>query len=85
MVGDRAVTDLQLFMHLLIRTIVFISIPIGLYLGMFYIHLNTLYKAGPNDNIMTSAFQASLEVRFVAVFKLHMRHGKLVLFNHTEG
>lgn len=29
---------------------------------MFYIHLSILIKAGPHDNIMTSAFQASLEV-----------------------
>ena len=29
---------------------------------LFYIHLTILTKAGPHDNVMTSAFEASLEV-----------------------
>lgn len=29
---------------------------------IFYVHLSQLTKAGPHDSMMTSAFQASLEV-----------------------
>ena len=48
----------QLFAYLLFLLLV----PFILYLSIFYIHLHVLYKAGPHDDIMTSGFQASLEV-----------------------
>lgn len=62
MVGDRMVSERQLIGHFFTRAVIFTTIPLSLYLGCFYAHLSLLYKAGPNDNIMTSAFQASLEV-----------------------
>lgn len=62
MVGDRMVSERQLMAHLVTRIAIFTTIPVALYVACFYVHLNLLYKAGPNDNIMTSAFQASLEV-----------------------
>lgn len=68
MVGDRTVTDRKLAGHLLTRVLVFLTIPLTLYISCFYVHLSLLYKAGPNDNIMTSAFQASLEV---SSFSIH--------------
>ena len=39
-----------------------VLLPIMLYLSVFYVHLSILYKAGPHDDMMTSSFQASLEV-----------------------
>ena len=63
MVGDRLVSERQLLGHLVTRIAIFTTIPLALYMACFYVHLTLLYKAGPNDNIMTSAFQASLEVR----------------------
>ena len=60
--ADRAVSDRQLLGHFLARAAVFVTIPVTLYISCFYVHLSVLYKAGPNDNVMTSAFQASLEV-----------------------
>lgn len=70
MVGDRAVSDRKLAGHLLTRILVFITIPVALYVSCFYVHLSLLYKAGPNDNIMTSAFQASLEVCSLSICTL---------------
>lgn len=63
MVADRRVSDKQLLGHFLTRALVFVTVPVTLYLSCFYVHLSLLYKAGPNDNVMTSQFQASLEVR----------------------
>ncbi|MCL4122913.1 UNVERIFIED_CONTAM: hypothetical protein GTU68_050730, partial [Idotea baltica] len=88
MVGDRAVSDLQLFFHFLVRAILFVSIPIALYVGVFYLHLNLLYKAGPNDNIMTSAFQASLEgglASIIANQPVKILHGSQITLRHTHG
>ncbi|RXG71608.1 Protein O-mannosyltransferase 1 [Armadillidium vulgare] len=88
MVGDRAVSDLQLFFHSLVRFIIFISIPVGIYFGIFYVHLTMLYKAGPNDNIMTSAFQASLEgglASIIANQPVKILHGSQITLRHTHG
>jgi len=48
------------------------GVPAVIYLTIFYIHLAVLSRAGPHDSVMTSAFQASLEVctSFVSVFWL---------------
>ena len=62
LVGDRGVSGRQLFAQLAVRVTALSAIPAALYLACFYAHLSLLYKAGPNDNVMTSAFQASLEV-----------------------
>ena len=32
-------------------------IPLTIYIGVFYLHLSLLTKAGAHDNLMTSAFQ----------------------------
>lgn len=51
--------------HLFVRTLALVVLPVCIYLGIFYIHLSLLTKAGPHDTAMTSAFQASLEVHFL--------------------
>lgn len=48
--------------HLLARVLALVVIPVAMYLSFFYVHLTLLYRSGPHDQIMTSAFQASLEV-----------------------
>lgn len=47
--------------HLLARIVALLIIPVFLYLLFFYVHLMLLYRSGPHDQIMSSAFQASLE------------------------
>ncbi|XP_018024588.1 protein O-mannosyltransferase 1 [Hyalella azteca] len=87
MVGDRSVADRQLLAHCLTRTAIFISIPVTLYLSCFYVHLSLLYKAGPNDNIMTSAFQASLEGGLAAIIAnqpMQVVHGSQVTLRHSH-
>ncbi|CAO2597970.1 Protein O-mannosyl-transferase 1 [Lemmus lemmus] len=49
------------FGHLLARVVALLVIPVFLYLLFFYVHLMLLYRSGPHDQIMSSAFQASLE------------------------
>lgn len=49
--------------HLLARAAALVVLPILVYLLFFYIHLLLLYRSGPHDQIMSSAFQASLEVK----------------------
>lgn len=50
------------FCHLLARAVALLVIPVVLYLLFFYVHLILLFRSGPHDQIMSSAFQASLEV-----------------------
>lgn len=48
--------------HLLARVVALVVVPVAMYLFFFYVHLMLLYRSGPHDQIMSSAFQASLEV-----------------------
>lgn len=48
--------------HLLARVVALVVVPVAMYLLFFYVHLVLLYRSGPHDQIMSSAFQASLEV-----------------------
>lgn len=88
MVGDRLVSDRQLLGHFLTRAAIFLTIPLSLYIGTFYVHLSLLYKAGPNDNIMTSGFQASLEGGLAAIISnqpVQIVHGSQITLRHTHG
>lgn len=53
--------------NFLVLLLLIFLIPLGLYLLVFYVHLSILTKAGPHDNVLTSAFQASLEVGAVCI------------------
>lgn len=88
MVADKLVTDRQLLYHCMTRCLVFSTIPVLLYLSCFYVHLSLLYKAGPNDNVMTSSFQTSLEgglASIVANQPLQVVHGSQVTLRHSHG
>lgn len=60
--------QLCLVKHLFFRALLLLTLPVLGYVFIFYIHLSLLTKAGPHDNIMTSAFQASLEVHMYMHF-----------------
>lgn len=88
MVGDRLVSERQLLGHMITRIVIFTTIPLALYMGCFYVHLTLLYKAGPNDNIMTSAFQASLEGGLASIISnqpVKVVHGSQITLRHTHG
>lgn len=52
----------QLTKHVVSRVVCVLVLPGILYLLQFYIMLAVLRKTGPHDDMMSSAFQASLEV-----------------------
>ncbi|XP_013362067.1 PREDICTED: protein O-mannosyl-transferase 1 isoform X3 [Chinchilla lanigera] len=61
LIGDRTLSNVCVFCHLLARAVALVVTPVVLYLLFFYVHLTLLYRSGPHDQIMSSAFQASLE------------------------
>lgn len=61
LIGDQTLSNICVFGHLLARVVALLVIPVFLYLLFFYVHLMLLYRSGPHDQIMSSAFQASLE------------------------
>ncbi|ERE71240.1 protein O-mannosyl-transferase 1-like protein [Cricetulus griseus] len=61
LIGDQTLSHMRVFGHLIARAVALLIIPVFLYLLFFYIHLMLLYRSGPHDQIMSSAFQASLE------------------------
>jgi dolichyl-phosphate-mannose-protein mannosyltransferase len=72
----------------IIKGVILVGLPIVIYLGIFYIHLSTLYKAGPHDSVMTSAFQASLEGGLASITHgqpLKVVHGSQITLRHTNG
>ncbi|KAB0798575.1 hypothetical protein PPYR_09568 [Photinus pyralis] len=82
------ITNLTLIIRLLIQTLVGALIPVIVYLVIFYFHLTVLYKAGPHDSVMTSAFQASLEGGLASITKgqpLVVAHGSQITLRHSRG
>ena len=63
--GNLTLTKKQVFGHGLARGFAFITVPLMVYIGVFYVHLSILTNAGPHDSAMSSAFQASLEVNML--------------------
>ena len=59
----------QLWKHLIVRILMLIVIPLSVYISVFYVHLRLLTKTGPHDDLMTSAFQASLQVSVSPVYR----------------
>ncbi|KAH8301257.1 hypothetical protein KR018_009682 [Drosophila ironensis] len=85
---DAKLSNRQLWMHALSRLLLFVGIPIAVYVGVFYVHLKTLHKAGPHDSIMTSAFQASLDGGLASITRgqpLRVVHGSQITLRHTHG
>lgn len=85
---DRNVTDIKLILMTLIKGMILVLIPIGIYLAIFNFHLKTLYRAGPHDSVMTSAFQASLEGGLASITHGQpsvVVHGSQITIRHTNG
>lgn len=87
MLADVSKSDLCLVKHLLVRTLLLLTVPILCYILVFYVHLSLLTKAGLHDNIMTSAFQASLEGGLATLTKgqpLNVAFGSQITLRHTH-
>lgn len=88
LLSEKRFTNGQLIRRSLVTGLIFTIIPAILYLGVFYVHLTILNKAGPHDNTMTSAFQASLEGGLGSITKgqpLNVVHGSQITLRHTLG
>lgn len=75
------ISDKMLFLLYVAQSFVLTVVPILVYLGVFYIHLRVLFKAGPHDSIMTSAFQASLDGGLASITRgqpLLVAHGSQI-------
>ena len=63
MLSNQNISIRSILFYSLGKLFIAIFVSVGVYLLIFYLHLSFLTKAGPHDSVMTSAFQASLEVR----------------------
>lgn len=61
LLGDRRLSNAKVAAEVLVRFLALVVLPVVMYLGFFYVHLTLLYRSGPHDQMMSSAFQASLE------------------------
>ncbi|XP_029915353.1 protein O-mannosyl-transferase 1 isoform X2 [Myripristis murdjan] len=61
LIGDRAVSHVSVCVQCVCRCVCLLLVPLLLYVFWFYVHLSVLYRSGPHDQLMSSAFQASLE------------------------
>ncbi|XP_053954474.1 protein O-mannosyltransferase 1 [Anastrepha ludens] len=85
---DYTLSNLHIILQTLSRIILFTVVPLALYVSIFYIHLQTLYRAGPHDSAMTSAFQASLDGGLASITKgqpVKVVHGSQITLRHTHG
>lgn len=71
----------KVVVQILLRFLALVVLPVIMYLGFFYIHLTLLYRSGPHDQMMSSAFQASLEVQisFLEIQKIMLGESILCL------
>uniref|UniRef100_A0AAQ4Q6I0 Protein O-mannosyl-transferase 1 n=1 Tax=Gasterosteus aculeatus aculeatus TaxID=481459 RepID=A0AAQ4Q6I0_GASAC len=61
LIGDRAVSHLSVCVQCVCRIVCLLVVPVLLYVFWFYVHLTLLDRSGPHDQLMSPAFQASLE------------------------
>lgn len=63
-IDDLTIGAMKLLRYFGLCITVVSLIPLGIYVGCFVVHLAVLKKAGPYDTMMSSRFQASLEVGY---------------------
>ncbi|XP_074066989.1 protein O-mannosyl-transferase 1 isoform X4 [Macrotis lagotis] len=88
LIGDQTLSNARVFCHLLARGVALLVIPVVMYLSFFYIHLMVLYRSGPHDQIMSSAFQASLEgglARITQGQPLEVAYGSQITLRNVLG
>ncbi|KAK7901469.1 hypothetical protein WMY93_018238 [Mugilogobius chulae] len=61
LIGDRSFSHLSVCVHVVCRVVCLVVVPVLLYVLWFYVHLSVLHRSGPHDQLMSSAFQATLE------------------------
>ncbi|XP_057317466.1 protein O-mannosyl-transferase 1-like [Hydractinia symbiolongicarpus] len=69
LIGDITVPARSVYKHIIARGMCLIVLPMLLYLLQFYVMFAVLYKSGPHDNMMSSAFQRTLHGGLEAITK----------------
>lgn len=88
LIGDRTLSHVRVLCHLLARAAALLVVPALTYLSFFYVHLTLVYRSGPHDQIMSSAFQASLEgglARITQGQPLEVAYGSQVTLKNVFG
>ncbi|XP_034871472.1 protein O-mannosyl-transferase 1 isoform X3 [Mirounga leonina] len=88
LIGDRTLSHVRVLCHLLARVAALLVVPALVYLLFFYVHLILVYRSGPHDQIMSSAFQASLEgglARITQGQPLEVAYGSQVTLKNVFG
>ncbi|KAF6126512.1 protein O-mannosyltransferase 1 [Phyllostomus discolor] len=88
LIGDRALSNVRVLCHVLARAVALLVLPVVTYVLFFYVHLTLLYRSGPHDQIMSSAFQASLEgglARITQGQPLEVAYGSQVTLKSASG
>ncbi|XP_077918043.1 protein O-mannosyl-transferase 1 isoform X2 [Halichoerus grypus] len=88
LIGDRTLSHVRVLCHLLARAAALLVVPALMYLLFFYVHLILVYRSGPHDQIMSSAFQASLEgglARITQGQPLEVAYGSQVTLKNVFG
>nr|XP_033714785.1 protein O-mannosyl-transferase 1 isoform X2 [Tursiops truncatus] len=88
LIGDQTLSNVRVLCHLLARAVALLVIPVLVYLLFFYVHLLLLCRSGPHDQIMSSAFQASLEgglARITQGQPLEVAYGSQVTLKNAFG
>lgn len=86
--GNRDVSNFHIMLEFCAEAFAVIAIPIAIYIGLFYVHLTILTKAGNHDSLMTSAFQASLDGGLSSIIRGQptvVAHGSQITLRHTHG
>ncbi|XP_061527180.1 protein O-mannosyl-transferase 1 isoform X1 [Phycodurus eques] len=61
LIGNTQVSGVSVFVECVCRGVCLLVLPVLLYVLCFYVHLTLLHRSGPHDQLMSPAFQASLE------------------------
>ncbi|KAM9083561.1 protein O-mannosyl-transferase 1 isoform 2-T6 [Megaptera novaeangliae] len=88
LIGDQTLSNVHVLCHLVARAVALLVIPVLVYLLFFYVHLLLLCRSGPHDQIMSSAFQASLEgglARITQGQPLEVAYGSQVTLKNVFG
>ncbi|XP_006813212.1 protein O-mannosyl-transferase 1-like [Saccoglossus kowalevskii] len=88
LIGNKNLSVINLLQHLVSYIGLLLLVPSLIYIGVFYVHLSILNQSGPHDDIMTSAFQATLQGGLSSITKgqpLEVSYGSQVTLRNTHG
>ncbi|CAB4030647.1 O-mannosyl-transferase 1, partial [Paramuricea clavata] len=88
MIGDLSISPRRWAVHFVCRGYFLVILPAILYILQFYILFSVLKNTGPQDDMMSSAFQASLKGGLASITKGQAQvvaYGSQITLRHTHG